>query len=123
MKIRVLYFDGCPSYEPAVATIREVVAEQNLKAEIELVRVNSTEQAISQRFLGSPTVQINGVDVEGLIAPMGEPDLSCRLYNEAGTLRGWPSRELIQAALSGRGSEAGVSSPQGCCCLPQEVIK
>jgi hypothetical protein len=37
MKIRVLYFDGCPSYAPAVATVREVVAEQNLEAEIQLV--------------------------------------------------------------------------------------
>jgi hypothetical protein len=74
MKIRVLYFDGCPSYEPALATICEVIDEQNLEAEIEWVRVNSAEEAIAQRFLGSPTVQINGVDVEGLSASTGKPD-------------------------------------------------
>ncbi len=99
MKIRVLYFDGCPSYEPAVATVREVVNEQSLVAEIELVQVASKEQAIAHRFFGSPTVQINGVDIEGLNARTREPDLCCRLYNESGALRGWPSREMIREAL------------------------
>lgn len=98
-KIRVLYFDGCPSYEPAVATVRAVVAEQNLEAEIELVRVVSKEQAVAHRFFGSPTVQINGVDIERLNDRSREPDLCCRLYNEGGALRGWPSREMIREAL------------------------
>jgi hypothetical protein len=97
--IRVLYFDGCPSYEPAVATVREVVNEQNLEAEIELVRVASKEQAVAHRFFGSPTVQINGVDIEGLNARTRESDLCCRLYNEGGALRGWPSRAMIREAL------------------------
>jgi hypothetical protein len=99
MKIRVLYFDGCPSYEPAVAVVRDVVAEQNLEAEVEVVRVESKEQAVAHRFFGSPTVQINGVDIEGLNARTREPDLCCRLYTEAGALRGWPSREMIREAL------------------------
>lgn len=106
MKIRVLYFDGCPSFEPAVATVREVVTEQKLDAEIELVRVESREQAVAHRFFGSPTVEINGVDIEGLNAYAREPDLCCRLYDECGALRGWPSREMIQQALSNDRNEA-----------------
>lgn len=105
MKIRVLYFDGCPSYEPAVATVRQVVAEQNLEAEIELVRVSSKEEAIAQRFFGSPTVQINGVDIDELNALTKESDLCCRLYNLAGSLRGQPSREMIRTALSSERNE------------------
>ena len=103
--IRVLYFDGCPSYEPAVATVREVVNEQNLEAEIELVRVASKEQAVAHCFFGSPTVQINGVDIEGLNARTREPDLCCRLYNEGGALRGWPSKEMIRKALESERNE------------------
>jgi hypothetical protein len=120
MKIRVLYFENCPSYEPAVAIIREVVAEQKLEAAIELVRVNSEEQAIAYQFLGSPTVQINSVDVEGLT---GKAELNCRLYNEAGELRGYPSREMIRAALSSQRMEASGSPQQACCCLPQNMMK
>lgn len=100
IKIEVLYFDGCPSYEPAVATVREVVAEQNVEAEIELVRVASKEQAVTHRFFGSPTVQINGADIEGINARTREPDLCCRLYHEGGALRGWPSREMILEAIA-----------------------
>ena len=99
-KIRVLYFDGCPSNEPAIATVREVVAEQKLEAEIELIRVSSKEEAITQGFFGSPTVQINGVDIEGLNALTKESDLCCRLYNAQGALRGQPSKEMIRRALS-----------------------
>lgn len=105
MKIRVLYFDGCPSYEPAVATVREVVAEQDLEAEIELVRVSSKEEAIAQRFFGSPTIQINGVDIEGLNALTKQSDLCCRLYNAQGALRGLPSKEMIRTALSSESNE------------------
>jgi hypothetical protein len=52
MKIRILYFDGCPSYEPVAATVREVLTEQNLDAEIELVRVESREQELRIGSLG-----------------------------------------------------------------------
>lgn len=105
MKIRVLYFDGCPSYEPAVATVREVVAEQNLDVEIELIRVSSKEEAIAQRFFGSPTVQINGVDIEELNALSKEAGLCCRMYDLAGSLRGQPSKEMIRTALSSNRNE------------------
>lgn len=105
MKIRVLYFDGCPSYEPTVATVHEVVAEQNLEAEIELIRVSSEEEAIAQRFFGSPTVLINGVDIEALNALTMESDLCCRLYYAQGALRGQPSKEMIRTALSSERNE------------------
>lgn len=123
MKIRVLYFAGCPSYEPAVATIREVVAEQKLEAQIELIEVRSQEQAIAQQFLGSPTVQINGVDVEGLTGKTAQPNLNCRLYSEAGALRGYPSMETIRAALLDTRKEADAPPGQACCCRrPSETV-
>ena len=82
-----------------------MVSEQNLEAEIELVRVASKEQAVAQRFFGSPTVQINGIDIEGLNTRTREPDLCCRLYNEGGALRGWPSREMVREALASERNE------------------
>ena len=101
IRIRLLYFDDCPFYEPALAAIRDVVAEQELDAEIELVGITTPEEAVTERFLGSPTVQIDGVDIEGPNAEMRQAELSCRLYDEQGSLRGWPSRQLIRTALQG----------------------
>jgi hypothetical protein len=60
---------------------------------------------MAQRFFGSPTVQINGIDIEGLNALTKESDLCCRLYNAGGTLRGQPSKELIRTALSSERNE------------------
>lgn len=99
MKIRVLYFDDCPSYQPAVETIREALAETSLAADIELVNIESSGAGAACQFFGSPTIQINGVDLEGLT---GQTEgLGCRVYNEGGQIRGWPSKEMIRKALLG----------------------
>lgn len=52
--IKILYFEGCPSYGPAVALVRQVVATLGVAAEIEEIDIKSQEQAAAQRFLGSP---------------------------------------------------------------------
>ena len=45
MKVEVLYFDGCPTYETATKTLRAVLAEEGLESDIELVAVNSDAAA------------------------------------------------------------------------------
>ena len=45
MKIEVLYFDGCPAYRTAKKALREVLAEEGIEAEVELVAVNTDEEA------------------------------------------------------------------------------
>jgi hypothetical protein len=114
MKIRVLYFDGCPSYETTLENLKAVVAEEDLPAQIELVQVRSNEEAIRHQFFGSPTIQINGVDLEGLGAKDALAGLGCRVYTERGQMRGWPSKELIRAALTGK--ESWASPQQQDCC-------
>jgi hypothetical protein len=64
MRIELLYFDGCPSCERFLPRLRELVAETAVGADIELRRVESAEAAVDERFLGSPTVRVDGVDVE-----------------------------------------------------------
>ena len=100
MKIRVLYFDDCPSYHRALANVREVIAEQSVSADVEIVAVKSVERANAEQFLGSPTVQINGEDIEGPRSAGREPGLTCRVYADDGKLIGWPSKEMIRTALS-----------------------
>ena len=54
MKVEVLYFDGCPTYETATRTLRAVLAEEGLEAEVQLVAVNSDEEAGRLRFPAAP---------------------------------------------------------------------
>ena len=103
MKVEVLYFDGCPTYETATKTLREVLAEERVEAEIQLVAINSDEEAQRLRFPGSPTVRVDGRD----LFPAPEPEdwpLGCRVYATPEGLSGSPSAEMLREALKAKGA-------------------
>jgi hypothetical protein len=108
-RIRVLYFEGCPSFQLALKNLREVISEDGLTAEIEMVRIESVEDGAVERFFGSPTIQIDGQDLEGAIAASSAEGLGCRIYSEGNTVRGWPSKQFIRGALRGCSSRALVN--------------
>jgi hypothetical protein len=95
MKIEVLYSPGCPNYLPAVERIREVLSSESLQAEIRSVAVQTDGEARELMFPGSPTIRVNGEDVEPNEAI--SPGLKCRLYEG---LTGVPSEEIVRLALS-----------------------
>ena len=102
----LLYCDGCPSHLPALERLVQVLAEEKIDAEIELIKVESEEQARELKFIGSPTILIDGRDID----PHPELQryaLTCRAYRlEDGRISPLPSRETIRrgllAALAGR---------------------
>jgi hypothetical protein len=95
MRIEVLYVPGCPNYPPAVERLKKVLLSESLQADIEGVPVNSDTEAQALQFPGSPTIRINGNDVEPI--EITTPSLACRLYaNRSGV----PSEELLRVALS-----------------------
>jgi len=120
MKIELLYFDGCPSYQQALQNLKEVVAEEGLDAIVELVKVSSPEEAEAWRFLGSPTIQIDGVDLEGPEAVDSGIGFGCRVYAHNGHFSGWPSKEHIRAALAGRLSSVTSQPTEHTCCHTDE---
>jgi hypothetical protein len=98
MKVEVLYFDGCPTYKTAENTLREVLAEKGMEADVELVAVNSSEEAQRLRFPGSPTIRVDGRDL--FPAPEREDwRLGCRVYTTPKGLRGSPTAEMLGEAL------------------------
>jgi len=94
IKIRFLYFENCPNAEPALKLLKETLDEMKVEAEIEIIDIKTLEEAEKYNFLGSPTIQINGVDIEkkrrGEKAVMG-----CRVYGNSGV----PPKELIVEAI------------------------
>ncbi len=62
--VRVLYTQGCANTPPTVQLIERVAQDMGLSIEINKVSVTSQAQAEKLRFLGSPTVQIDGQDIE-----------------------------------------------------------
>lgn len=95
MVVEVLYFDGCPGFAELLPRLRALVGGDP----ITLHQVTTPEDAMAQRFLGSPTVRVDGVDVEPDAAQRDDFGLKCRLYPTPGGLRHAPSDEMLSAAL------------------------
>ena len=99
MKVDVLHFEGCPSHAALAPQLEHLLSQAGVDATIEHRRVETEEAAQSQRFLGSPTVRIDGVDVEPGAGERDDFGLKCRLYPTASGLSPVPPEEWVLAAL------------------------
>ena len=106
MKVEVLYFDGCPNHEALLPHLRELLGSGGAGADIELVRVEDAEAAERERFLGSPTVRVDGEDVEPGAADRTDFGLKCRLFATPDGLRGMPADEWVLDALQRRATRS-----------------
>lgn len=106
MHIEFLYWEDCPSHEQALARLRAVLREEAVEVPVEVIHIDTEEQAATRQFPGSPTIRINGVDIQ----PPGENPigLSCRVYfTDDGRVTPLPSAEMIRRAVrtAARGDE------------------
>ena len=98
-RVEILYFEGCPNYEPARALVVRLARELRVEPKIELVQVADPEAAAMLRFLGSPTVRVNGVDVEPGAEERRDFALSCRIYRSDGGASEQPAESWVRDAL------------------------
>ena len=96
MKIEVLYFASCPTAKDAIANVKAVLKERNLQADIKLIAVETEEKAKQVGFQGSPSIRVNGKDLEGRDEGFA---FSCRMYQDEGKMRPVPSKALISKKL------------------------
>src|SRR6266478_6624861 len=108
MKIEILYFDGCPNHKPAVERVRQLLREEDVSAEV--LEVNVSDASIAQRvgFLGSPSVRVNGLDVEPETRAAREYGMMCRTYSVDGRREGLTSREMLRQAI--RQANSGINN-------------
>lgn len=99
MTVEFLYWEGCPSHEEARGLLEEVLRERGLDAQVEVRHVATREEAAELRFPGSPTIRIDGRDVDpaGAESP---PALTCRVYRfPDGRTSPVPRRQQLEEAL------------------------
>jgi hypothetical protein len=79
-RVELLFWDGCPSHPQALADLRAAMADVGLDPGTVLVReVDTDQRAARERFVGSPTIRVDGEDVDP--PPDDEPiGLTCRVY-------------------------------------------
>ncbi|HEX4837352.1 MAG TPA: hypothetical protein VFV03_02355 [Solirubrobacteraceae bacterium] len=100
MRVELLFWADCPSHPKALADLRAAMAELGLDPNEVIVReVHTDADAEQEHFVGSPTIRIDGVDVQ---PPNGEPlGLTCRVYHRRdGRISPTPDPADVRDALA-----------------------
>jgi hypothetical protein len=101
VKVELLHWRGCPSTDEARELLDRVLAEQGVDTEVIVHEVRTDDEAAALAFPGSPTIRVDGADVD----PAGATQharLTCRIYHVDGRASPVPSREQLETALGGR---------------------
>ncbi len=99
-RVEILYFEGCPNHEPARMLVERLARQLRIEPEIRLVEIADPDAAVELRFLGSPTVRVDGVDVEPGAAERRDFALACRIYRSEGGITEQPDERWMRDALT-----------------------
>ncbi len=96
--VEFLYSEDCPSHDRALEMLEQVIKDEGVQPRIDIRRVETEEEAERYRFPGSPTIRINGTDIDDNAAlPVG---LTCRAYRqENGRISPLPPKDKITEAI------------------------
>jgi hypothetical protein len=98
VRVEVLYVADCPSHAPAVAMLAAILAEEGIMPDIHQVLVRDEAMARDLTFRGSPTIRIDGRDVEGEPAEEAGSAVCCRLYHGSPRI-GVPPAAMVRCAV------------------------
>jgi hypothetical protein len=99
VKIEMLFWEGCPSHPEALELLQDVLRERGIEEPIELREVFTLGDAVELGFPGSPTIRIDGRDVDP-VGATDPPALTCRVYRlPDGRPSPVPSRQQLEEAV------------------------
>ena len=98
--VELLYFEGCPNHVAALRLVEQIATEVGVAPEVRLVEVRTREEAERMSFLGSPTIRVNGHDVEPGADEREQFQYACRIYRTDAGFAGTPAARWIRAALA-----------------------
>lgn len=99
MRIELLAFDGCPNVRETIDVLQQALRLEGVDAPIQLIDVDGSEAAQHLRFIGSPSVRVDGVDVEPMATQRTSYGMMCRTYNSGTGNSGVPPIDIIRAAI------------------------
>ncbi len=99
MNIEILHCTGCPTPDTVEKLVTSILEDEGLEAKIRIIEVKTPEEARRLRFLGSPTIRLDGIDVDGNADGDVNYELRCRVYDNEGIRMSWPSRETLRRAI------------------------
>jgi hypothetical protein len=110
VRVEVLARPDCPCRTLTIAIVERAVLETGVQARLEVIDITNEPQAERRRFLGSPTVRVDGRDVEPEMNECEDFSLASRVYRTEHGLAGWPNENWIRDALV-RSAAIGLVQP------------
>jgi hypothetical protein len=99
VRIDFLFWRGCPSHPEARELLQDVLDQRGIEAEVVEREVATQAEADELAFPGSPTIRVDGRDVDPAGAS-ARPALNCRIYHlPDGRVSPVPTREQLEEAL------------------------
>lgn len=99
VRIEILARKDCDNRGMAVAVVERVLAETGVPAEVSMIDVSTLGEAKRLGFTGSPTVRVDGRDVDRRPAEATVVSLEDRVYRTSRGLAGWPDAEWIREEI------------------------
>jgi hypothetical protein len=99
VNIGIFFIEGCPGLSSITDNIKEVLAEEAVDADISLFLIETLEDAKRLQFTGSPTVRINGRDIDSNMKAIKDYGLRSRHYYANGEKLDFPSKSMIRDAI------------------------
>ncbi len=100
LNIRLMHVPGCHSWKDALDVLEEAMVEAGIKSTISINIIETDEEAAQFKFVGSPSIHINGEDVDALSKKITQYRASsCRPYFYEGRSYDYPPKEMIVSAL------------------------
>jgi len=100
MKVELLYTDLCPHYKEALHILQDILKEIGSGKPITMTRIRTEKDANEHRFSGSPTVRINGKDVDPKFRDNGTYGLRCRVYFFEGNFHPFPPPGMVRETIT-----------------------
>ncbi len=99
LRVELLTFEGCPNQDRARELVEKVLADKGIDPKSLTMVLLEGQDADAWRFPGSPTIRINGRDVEPGFREPAEYSLSCRVYQTESGLQGLPDPRWVELAI------------------------
>ncbi len=97
MRIDLLCFDGCPSWEHGLANLKAALEAEAINSDVHLIMIKDDEEATRERFLGSPSFRIDGQELWP--EERRRYTMNCRVYATDKGLQGYPTPEMFREKI------------------------
>lgn len=95
VSIEILYFDGCPNAEDAREMVTDVINQAGVDAQIVMIKVETNADAREKHFIGSPSIRVEGKDVDTAGGENQQYSMRCRVYFTDQGMSGLPPRAKL----------------------------